>query len=111
MEQCLEKALAGPCRPTAIFCTVDFYALKVIRKLHALGYRVPEDVSIVGIDDVAVSGLVIPGLTTMRVDRNEMIREGLQMLTQMIQGKTCGNKRLPTPELILRETTCPPSNP
>ena len=108
VEQCLAKALAGPCRPTAIFCTVDFYALKVIRKLHAMGYRVPEDISIVGIDDVAVSQLVLPSLTTMRIDRDEMIREGLQMLTKMLQGKTCGHKHMPTPKLILRETTCPP---
>ena len=108
VEQCLEKAMAGPCRPTAIFCTVDFYALKVIRKLHAMGYRVPEDISIVGIDDVAVSQLVLPSLTTMRIDRDEMIREGLQMLTKMLQGKTCGHKHMPTPKLILRETTCPP---
>lgn len=108
VEQCLEKALAGPSRPTAIFCTVDYYALKVIRKLHAMGLRVPEDVSIVGIDDVAVSALVLPGLTTMRVDRVEMVREGLQMLEQMLRGKSCGNRQLPTPELILRETTCPP---
>lgn len=111
VEQCLEKAMAGPSRPTAIFCTVDFYALKVIRKLYAMGYRVPEDVSIVGIDDVAISGMVIPGLTTMRVDREEMIREGLQMLTRMLQGKPCENKRLPTPELILRGTTAVPTNP
>jgi len=105
VEQCLEKALAGPCRPTAIFCTVDFYALKVIRRLNALGYRVPEDISIVGIDDVAVSQLMIPSLTTMRVDRDEMIREGLDMLTQMLQGKSCESRLLPPPELILRQTT------
>ena len=73
-----------------------------------MGLRVPEDVSIVGIDDVAVSALVLPGLTTMRVDRVEMVREGLQMLEQMLRGKSCGNRQLPTPELILRETTCPP---
>lgn len=108
LEQCVEKALAGPCQPTAIFCPVDFFALKVIRKLRAMGYRVPEDISIVGIDDVAISQLITPGLTTMRVDRDEMIREGLQMLTQMLQGKFCGHKYMPTPELILRETTASP---
>lgn len=108
VEQCLEKSLAGPSRPTAIFCTVDFYALKVMRKLRAMGYQVPEDISIVGIDDVAISQMITPGLTTMRVDREEMIREGLAMLTHMLQGKSCGSRQLPTPKLILRETTAPP---
>ena len=110
VEQCLEKAMAGPSRPTAIFCTVDFYALKIMRKLRAMGYRVPEDISIVGIDDVAVSQLITPGLTTMRVDRDAMIREGLEMLGQMFQGKPCEDRYLPTPELILRQTTAAPGN-
>lgn len=107
VEQCLENALAGPHRPTAIFCTVDFYALKVIRKLFAMGLRVPEDISIVGIDDVAVSQLTNPGLTTMRVDRNLMLREGLDMLSRMIKGEKCPSRKLPEPTLILRQTTAP----
>jgi len=41
----------------------------------------------------------------MRVDRDEMIREGLDMLTQMLQGKSCESRLLPPPELILRQTT------
>ena len=108
VEQCLEKALAGPCKPTAIFCTVDMYALKVMRKLFQMGYRVPEDISLIGIDDVALSQLIFPGLTTMNVDRDAMIREGLQMLSKLLQGQKCESRRLPTPELILRQTTCPP---
>ena len=108
LEQCVEKALVGPMRPTAIFCSVDFFALKVMRKLHAMGYRVPEDISVIGIDDVAISQLVTPGLTTIRVDRNEIIREGLRMLGELMQGNKCESKYLPTLELILRETTAPP---
>ena len=108
VEQCLEKALAGPCHPTAIFCTVDLYALKVMRKLFQMGYRVPEDISLISIDDVALSQLIFPGLTTMNVDRDAMIRAGLQMLTKLLRDEKCESRRLPTPELVLRQTTCPP---
>ena len=108
VEKCLEKALAGPGRPTAIFCTVDFYALKVMRRLYELGYRVPEDISLISIDDVSVSRLVTPGLTTMRVDRDGMIREGLRMLEKMHRGERCESRRLPDPKLMLRQTTAAP---
>lgn len=105
VEKCLEKALAGPRRPTAIFCTVDFYALKVMRRLYELGYRIPEDISVISIDDVSVSSLITPGLTTLRVDRDEMIREGLRMLAKMRLGEKCASRMLPTPKLMLRQTT------
>ena len=72
-----------------------------------MGLRVPEDVSIVGIDDVAVSQLTNPGLTTMRVDRDLMLREGLDMLTRMLNGEKCASRRLQAPTLILRQTTAP----
>lgn len=108
VEQCLEKALAGPCRPTAIFCTVDLYALKIMRKLFQMGYRVPEDISLISIDDVALSQLIFPGLTTMCVDRDAMIRQGLRMLTQMLRGEKPRSCRLATPHLVLRQTTAAP---
>lgn len=108
LEQCLEKALAGPSRPTAIFCTVDFYALKVMRRLYELGYRVPDDISIISIDDVSVSSLITPGLTTMRVDREGMIREGLQMLEKMRRGEKCESRHLPNLQLMIRQTTAAP---
>lgn len=108
VEQCLERALAGPCQPTAIFCTVDMYALKIMRKLFQMGYRVPEDISLIGIDDVALSQLIFPGLTTMCVDRDAMIREGLGMLTRMLRGEKPQSRRLAPPKLILRQTTAAP---
>jgi len=73
-----------------------------------MGYRVPEDISIIGIDDVALAQLIFPGLTTMNVDRDKMIREGLRMLDKLMQGQKCESKRLPTPELIIRQTTATP---
>ena len=108
LEHCLERALAGPCRPTAIFCTVDFYALQVLRRLSELGYSVPEDISVISIDDVSVSRMITPALTTMRVDRDGMIREGLRLLGQMLKGEKPKSCRLTTPALILRQTTDKP---
>lgn len=109
LRRCVDQALAGPTRPTAIFCTVDVYAINAIRYLQQLGLRVPEDISVIGIDDVAVSRLVTPGLTTMRVDRRQMIEHGLQMLTTQLQGGHCESQSIGTPELIVRQSTRSPS--
>lgn len=104
-RSCVDQALAGPTRPTAIFCTVDVYAINAIRYLHTLGLRVPEDISVIGIDDVAVSRLVTPGLTTMRVDRRQMIEYGLQMLTSQMQTGHCESRTIDVPDLIIRQST------
>lgn len=107
LEEGLEKAMAGPTRPTAIFCAVDFYALKVLRYLYERGYRVPEDISVVSIDDVSISHLITPALTTVRIDRDRMIREGLEMLDAMRRGEKCESRMLSAPELMIRQTTAP----
>lgn len=111
LEEGLEKALAGPSRPTAIFCAVDFYAIKVLRYLYERGYRVPEDISVVSIDDVSISQLITPAITTVRIDRDRMIREGLEMLDAMRRGETCESRVLSAPQLMIRQTTAPAGQP
>ena len=108
VARCVDQALAGPVRPTAILCTVDIYAINIMRYLHTCGLRVPEDISVIGIDDVQMSKFVIPSLTTMHVDRKQMLAIALEMLTTMIDGGACENRMLPVPELICRESTSAP---
>lgn len=103
----VERALAGAGRPTAFLCCSDFYALKVIYTLSTMGYRIPEDISVIGMDDINMAKLVYPGLTTMRVDRDIMLSQGLQMLTNLMRGEHCASRILPAPELVLRGTTAP----
>ena len=109
LRQCVDQALAGPTSPTAVFCTVDIHAVNVMRYLRELGFRVPEDISVIGIDDVAISRLVTPGLTTLRVDRRQMIVDGLQMLTALMQRERCESRTIAVPELICRQSTAPPA--
>jgi len=108
VNHCLETILSGSHKPTAIFCTIDFYSFKVIQRLHQLGYRIPEDISIISIDDVVVAKLVSPPLTTVHVDREGIVQKGLEMLTKLLNGKSCQSVVLPLPELIIRSTTAAP---
>ncbi len=71
-------------KPTAIFCAQDRLAINLIRLLNEEGYKVPEDISIIGFDDIYESQFVIPPLTTIRVFRNEMGSMGTKLLLERI---------------------------
>ncbi|MBA8880993.1 LacI family DNA-binding transcriptional regulator [Phyllobacterium myrsinacearum] len=69
---------------TAFFCSMDVVALGVIQGLQSKGFTIPEDYSIVGLDDVAVASRSRPPLTTIRIDRLDLGRKGIQLLTNRI---------------------------
>jgi len=71
----------------AVFCRDDLSALGTLRALHERGHRVPEDVAVVGWDDVAMSAFMRPTLTTVRPDAEELARLALEMLEQRIAGQ------------------------
>lgn len=67
---------------TAVCCANDLAAVGVIRALREAGRRVPDDVSVVGFDDLAVAALVEPPLTTVRVERDELGRLAVRRLLE-----------------------------
>lgn len=105
---CIDEALSGAHLPTAIFCATDFYAMRALRRLYHKGIRVPDDISVIGIDDVISSKYLIPALTTMAVDRQEMGRLGIELLQKAINGERCQSVVLPRCKLIVRESTAAP---
>lgn len=104
----IDNALSGPDMPTALFCATDFYAIHAIRYLYTKGVRVPEDISVVGIDDLVLSRFTIPALTTVRIDRDLIGKYGFELLVRKIRGEACESIRLPIGELIIRESTAIP---
>lgn len=73
--------------PTAFVCNCDLTASFLIKKLRAAGYRVPEDVSVVGYDNYLFPGLCDVAITTYEVDMKEMARRAIQNLTKKISGE------------------------
>ena len=108
LTKCIDNVFRGAAKPTALFCAADCYAIHAIRHIHSLGMRVPEDVSIVGIDDIVISPYTIPSLTTIRVDRDRISELGLTLLKKQIAGEPCESVTLPLDELIVRESTAAP---
>ncbi|WP_245984415.1 LacI family DNA-binding transcriptional regulator [Streptomyces tateyamensis] len=72
-------------RVTAVFCANDHMALGVVRALHETGRRVPEDVSVVGFDDIPEAAFLTPPLTTVRQHFGELGRCGLELLLRRVQ--------------------------
>ena len=94
---------------TALFAFNDISAMGAIRALRQAGLRVPDDVSVVGFDDIQNAAYQNPGLTTVRQPLREMGRIAAEILLRRINrpGSDFHDRRTTVePELILRETTC-----
>jgi len=91
---------------TAIFVANDQMALGVLRAMHEHGKRVPEDVSVVGFDDIPEAPFFLPPLTTVRQDFDEVGSRSVRLLLRMIEtGELPPSAPRVEPELIVREST------
>jgi len=98
-------------RTTAVFCANDEVAISVMRVAQSLGLNIPQDLSLVGFDNIQLAHLVVPALTTMRVDKMGMGRLAAQHLSNRIQYPEAGYvKSVIKPSLIQRDSVAPISD-
>ena len=96
-------------RPDAVFCFSDMLAIGAMRACLSSGVRVPEDIAIIGIDDVEDGQYSTPTLSTIRPDRNEIARQAVQRLLARIDHR--GDEPMPALDitvshrLVQREST------
>ena len=96
-------------RPTAIFAGNDLSALGVLRAARQAGLRVPEDLSVVGFDDIPLSEWSTPALTTVRQPLTEMARVAVQILLESAESRGPVKRRVElATDLVVRESTAPP---
>ncbi|EFH84253.1 LacI family DNA-binding transcriptional regulator [Ktedonobacter racemifer] len=98
------ELLKRPERPTAIFTTNDLMAIGVLSAAWDLGIRVPEELSIVGIDDINLARYTSPPLTTVRIDKYKLIHQALHTLQQAIEHQPIVSTHVIKPELIIRHS-------
>ena len=99
------RLLARPERPTALFCISDVLALGAVQAARELGLRVPEDLSVVGFDDVEYAVMGHPRLTTVRQPCYELGRTAGELLLTQIQGGPRGRAVYLPHTLIERGST------
>jgi LacI family transcriptional regulator len=76
----MEKLLQAAQRPTAVMCSNDMTAIGALRLLARRGIAVPEDISVIGFDDIHLAEFVYPPLTTVRMSRNSLAKAAVEAL-------------------------------
>ncbi|MFF0476285.1 LacI family DNA-binding transcriptional regulator [Streptomyces sp. NPDC004284] len=95
---------------TAVFCANDHMALGLLRALHEAGRSVPDEISVVGFDDIPEAAYFIPPLTTVRQDFGELGRQALELLVGELEGATPSPAHVQiSPEMVLRRSVGPPA--
>src|SRR6266567_4028970 len=104
----MEQLLDTKPRPTAVMCSNDMTAIGVLHKLYRAGLRVPDDLSVIGFDDIHIAEVTIPPLTTVQMSRFELARSAFNALRAHVEdSETSARKReynIQT-DLIVREST------
>jgi DNA-binding LacI/PurR family transcriptional regulator len=98
------KAIQQDPPPTAVFVANDHMALGLLRAFHEAGIRVPQDIAVVGFDDIVGVDQAIPPLTTVRQDHVTVARTAVQLLVDRIGGAPAARVRI-APVLVEREST------
>ena len=94
--------------PTAVLCSNDVTALGAIRAFFKSGLRVPEDVSVVGADDIPFAALAHPALTTVRIPRERLGALAMEVLQGMLNTPhRKGTETVLATDLVIRESTGP----
>ncbi len=91
-------------RPTAIFAANDIMAIGAMNALKELNIKIPEEVTIIGHDDIQISRYMSPALTTMRCDFKEIAHESVKALIGLIEGKDIDRNVELTTEFVERES-------
>lgn len=105
-ERAMRNLLALSHPPTAVLTSNDLTAIGALRAIHLAGLRVPDDISVIGFDDIDLSQTTQPPLTTVRLSRAELGRTAFEALHRVIKEESIrGKKYTLETHLIIREST------
>jgi LacI family transcriptional regulator len=102
-QAAMEELLALPERPTAVFAASDVVAIGVMSAIQSGGLEIPEDIAVVGFDDIFLAAHTRPPLTTVRVPAYGLGWTAAELLISLIEGEDASSVTLET-ELVIRDT-------
>lgn len=98
--------LSAPERPDAFFCVSDMFASAVIKAARSLNLSIPQDVAILGFDNIYLTTMTVPSITTVSQPTYQIGHQSCNLLIDLMEGKTVLNKRvILDTELIVRGST------
>ncbi|WP_424768821.1 LacI family DNA-binding transcriptional regulator [Paenibacillus sp. sgz302251] len=101
----MKRLLQLDTRPTACFIGSDPMAVGALRALHEHGVKVPQEMAIVGFDDIEISAFLTPPLTTVRAHTEHMGRAAVQLLLERIEGREAAVHMTLNTTLVVRESS------
>lgn len=105
----MTRLLALRKRPSAVFCYNDMSALGTLRAIQEHGLRVPEDMSVVGFDDLFLASYTRPPLTTLRQPMREMGQRAMTILLKLLGGEKSDHLVIVPGQLVIRSSTATPN--
>ncbi|RDU94743.1 LacI family DNA-binding transcriptional regulator [Trinickia dinghuensis] len=104
-EQACSRVLLGPKRPKAVICYNDLIALGFMKEAKSLGFRLPQDVSVAGIDNAFYGEYVEPRLTTIDTQSEKMGELAVQKLIDALAGRADVEHVMLEPRIVVRDST------
>jgi LacI family transcriptional regulator len=104
----MERMIEGEELPTAVLCSNDMTAIGVMHKAYRAGLHVPDDISVIGFDDIHLAQVMMPPLTTIQMSRFVLAKAAVAALRAYVEEpeKFAGREEIPIPtELVVREST------
>jgi LacI family transcriptional regulator len=104
----LKQLLKLPKPPTAVLCSNDMTAIGVMRQAYEEGIKIPDDLSVIGFDDIRLAQFIIPPLTTVKMSQTEIARLAFHALLSELQRKSAlpdGSEYVLRTSLVLRDST------
>lgn len=103
---CATKELLKEKKPDAIFCLYDYCAISVMRAISSMNLRIPEDISVIGYDNIPISEYLPTSLSTINTHSHEVGQKAAEILIQKIKDPTTPLQQIIIePELVIREST------
>ncbi len=104
------EVLSSPDRPSAILTCHDLYGIGVLEAARRLDIKVPQELSVVGIDDIEWASYTYPPLTTIEIPKEELGMAAASMVIDLIQGKSCKESLLRLPTRLIERGSAAPAN-
>jgi LacI family transcriptional regulator, galactose operon repressor len=104
----MEQLLNAKPMPTAVMCSNDMTAIGVLHGVYRAGLRVPDDLSVIGFDDIHIAAVTIPPLTTIQMSRFELAHSAFAALRSHVEGSTHSPQKREyniRTDLVVREST------
>jgi DNA-binding LacI/PurR family transcriptional regulator len=108
-EKAAKYFLSLPLPPSAVVCANDSMAIGAMKIIQESGLRIPEDISVIGFDDIEVASRIFPALTTNKVPMDKIAAESFRLLLAAINGKDIDFQHIILPaKLTIRDSTNQP---